>query len=279
MSTWAVDLDGVVWRGAELLPGADVAIARLGEAGVSVVFCTNHACSAEVKRAQLAEFGVLDAAVVTSADAAAARCATADLSGATVLVLGDESLVTSLAAEPLEVIDVWDLPDGEVPPVDAVVVGATARWDRSRVGMVADAVRSGARFLATNDDPTYPVAGASGPRLLPGNGALVAAVETAAGRRAEVTGKPHTTMADLLVARHGPIEMVVGDKPETDGELAVRLGARFGLVLSGVTTAEHLPVRPEPSVVAPDLATLVDRHLGAVAPDGRPATGGGAGRR
>ena len=54
---------------------------------------------------------------------------------------------------------------------------------------------------------------------------------------------------------------MVGDKPETDGGLAVELGARFGLVLSGVTTAEHLPVTPAPTWVAADLAALVRAAL------------------
>ncbi len=257
VTTWAIDLDGVVWRGDRLLDGAAAAIGALLEAGVQVVFCTNHAQSAEVKERQLARLGVPAAPVVTSAEAAAAACVT----GSAVLAMGERSLVESLAGSGLEVQDVWSLPDGEVPKVDTVIVGACPDWDRSRVGMVADAVREGATFLATNDDPTYPVSGPAGPRLLPGNGALVAAVATAAGVPAQVTGKPHAPMAELLVARHGPVDVVVGDKPETDGQLAQRLGARFGLVLSGVTSSEDLPVTPEPWRVAPDLAALVQGYL------------------
>lgn len=252
-----IDLDGVVWRGTELLPGADAAVARLLEAGVEVVFCTNHANSPQVKLGQLEQMGVPLAPVVTSAEAAAASCK----AGGTVLAMGDPSLLECLGEHELTVIDVWSLPDGTVPTVDAVVVGACPRWDRSRVGMVADAVRAGARFLATNDDPTYPVTGPQGPRLLPGNGALVAAVATTSGISAEVTGKPYAPMADLLVGRHGEVRMVIGDKPETDGALAARLGARFGLVLTGVTSAGDLPVVPEPWIVAADLAELVDRYL------------------
>ena len=257
MGTWAIDLDGVVWRGDRLLAGSAAAIGALLEAGERVVFCTNHAHGPEVKERQLEVLGVPAAPVVTSAEAAAAACVT----GSTVLAMGERSIVECLAGHGLEVQDVWELPEGEVPKVDTVVVGACPNWDRSRVGMVADAVRGGATFLATNDDPTYPVTGPVGPRLLPGNGALVAAVATAAGVAAQVTGKPHAPMAELLVARHGPVDVVVGDKPETDGLLAERLGARFGLVLSGVTSAEHLPVVPDPWHVAADLAALVEAHL------------------
>jgi glycerol 3-phosphatase-2 len=258
VSTWVLDLDGVVWRGDELVPGADRAVASLLAAGHRVVACTNHALGPEVKEAALERLGVPAIPVVTSAEAAAARCEP----GARVLVLGDASLVEVLRRAGLDTLDVHEQPDGRpVPGIDVVVVGATSRWDRSRVGMAADAVRSGARFLATNDDATFPTSGPDGLRLLPGNGAMVAAVAVASGRPAEVTGKPHRAIAALLEARHGPVDVVVGDKPETDGGLATELGAAFGLVLSGVTTAAHLPVVPTPTWVAADLAALVDAAL------------------
>ncbi len=249
-----LDLDGVVWRGHEAIPGSAGAIQRLRAEHVDVVYCTNHAQSPAVKERELAARGIPGFPVVTSAEAAAATCLVGDL----VLVLGDRSLIEVFTAAGMETIDTAALPpDGPVPPVDVVVVGATPDWDRSRVGLAADAVRAGARFLATNDDATFPVTGAAGPRLLPGNGALVAAVEVTAGVAAEVTGKPHAAMADLLLQRHGAVDVVVGDKPETDGRLAQQLGARFALVLSGVTGSGHLPVVPEPAVVGVDLADVV----------------------
>jgi 4-nitrophenyl phosphatase len=258
VGTWAIDLDGVIWWGEQTVPGAPEAIRDLLAAGEQVVFCTNHALSPEVKVEELTAHGIPPAPVVTSAEAAASCCTPSD----SVLVMGAPSLHECLSGAGLRTIDVLALPDGApVPPVDAVVVGATAEWDRSRVGMVADAIRAGARFLATNDDPTYPVVGAHGPRLLPGNGALVAAVATAAGRPAEVTGKPHRAMADLLVARHGTVDVVVGDKPETDGRLARELGTRFALVLSGVTGADEVPGDPCPWQVADSLVELVRRVL------------------
>jgi ribonucleotide monophosphatase NagD (HAD superfamily) len=64
-------------------------------------------------------------------------------------------------------------------------------------------------------------------------------------------------MADLVAARVGPVDVLVGDRPSTDGLMARRLGTRFALVLSGVTSRNDLPVDPEPDVVADDLASLV----------------------
>lgn len=223
-----------------------------------MVFCTNHAQSPAAKRRELDALGVPAAPVVTSAEAAAGECA----AGSRVLVLGDRTLADVFLGAGLDTVLTDDLPpDGPVPPVDVVVVGASSNWDRSRVGLAADAIRAGARFLATNDDATYPVAGAAGPRLLPGNGALVAAVAVTAGAEPEVTGKPHAAMARLLLERYGPVDVVVGDKPETDGGLAVRLGAAFGLVLSGVTAAADLPVDPVPAMIGADLAALVASAL------------------
>ena len=261
MALWAIDLDGVMWRGSEAVPGAAEAVAALVERGDRVVFCTNHAMSPGSKVDRLRSMGVGGSPVITSADAVVGACRGA----ASVLVLGDATLVQYLRELGLPVTDVRDLPDGApVGAVDAVVIGALEDWDRSRIGMAADAVRAGARFLATNDDATYPVTGPAGPRLLPGNGSLVAAVSTAGGKTATVTGKPHAPMAAVIVERHGPVDVVVGDKPETDGGLAVALGARFGLVLSGVTSSEDLPVRPEPWAVGDDLAALVALGAGAL---------------
>jgi glycerol-1-phosphatase len=254
VGTWVLDLDGVVWRGDVPVSGAAEATAALVASGHELVFCTNHAMSASAKRDRLDRLGVAAGPVVTSGEAAAGSCEV----GERVLVLGDSTLVATFEEFGHDVTDVFELPDdGPAPPCDVVVVGAVPSWDRSRIGLAADGVRTGARLLATNADPTFPSSGAAGPRVLPGNGALVAAISTATGVTAEVAGKPYAPTVDLLRSRHGSIEVVVGDKAETDGALAVALGARFALVLSGVTTEADLPVSPVPDVVAADLGALV----------------------
>lgn len=252
-----LDLDGVMWRGPEPIAGSGEAVAALLERGDRVVFCTNHATSPELKAERLLRAGVPECPVVTSADAAALRCSTAG----PVLVLGDSTLAGHLRSTGLDVTTAGEIRDGGIlRPEDfgAVVVGANETWDRVLAGLAADVARAGALFIATNDDPTFPTVGPGGPHLLPGNGALVAAVEVASGCSAEVVGKPHRPIAEVIESRHGPVDVVVGDVARTDGALAAALGARFGLVMSGVSNASDIPVDPEPWLVAADLAALVE---------------------
>lgn len=248
-----------MWRGALPIDGSVDAANRLVRAGHDVIFCTNHAESPNIKTSRLEELGVLGPQVVTSAEAAAHLCG----EGRRALVMGEPGLVEVVRGAGIVATDVADLDgDGPVPIVDVVIVGASSNWDRARTGLVADAIRDGARFIATNDDPTYPYSGAFGPRLLPGAGALVAAVETTSGVASVVAGKPNQPAADLVLERYGPVDLVVGDRDDTDGDFARRLGARFALVLSGATTVDSVPRDPAPDLVADDLGAVVDRMLG-----------------
>lgn len=255
---WVIDLDGVVWRGTTPIEGSVEAIEHLVAAGHEVLFCTNHAESPAIKERRLAQMGVTDPAVVTSAQAAAHLCGMDKRA----LVLGEPSLSEVVAQGGIEVTDAAELdPDGPVPEVDAVIVGASSNWDRSRTGLVADAVRSGAWFIATNDDPTYPFTGSLGPRLLPGAGALVAAVEITSGVRSTVAGKPNQPMADLVLERFGAVDYVVGDRFDTDGLFARRLGSCFALVLSGSTEPSEVTDGQVADFVHTDLRSVVAEVL------------------
>lgn len=243
---WALDLDGVIWLGDQPIPGSAAAVARLRAAGQRVVFVTNN--SSEPVRfveAKLAHHGIdAEGAVLTSAMAAAEQVGPNEVA----LVCAGPGVDEALAAR-----GVRTLREGRA---DVVVVGFHRDFDYDRLAAASAAVRGGARLLATNDDATYPTPEG----LIPGGGAILAAVSTAAGVVPEVAGKPHRPMADLLRARVGDEGVMVGDRPDTDGRFAVALGYRFGLVLSGVTTA--LPVEPTPDLVADDLAALVEAELG-----------------
>jgi 4-nitrophenyl phosphatase len=142
---------------------------------------------------------------------------------------------------------------GEQP--DAVVVGRTTTFTYDELAEASAAIAAGARFVATNTDATLPTP--DGP--VPGAGAIVAFLAAASGKGPEVAGKPHQASVELVAARVGAVDVVVGDRPETDGAFARALGSRFALVLSGVTRESDLPVQPTPDLVAPDLAEAVVR--------------------
>jgi 4-nitrophenyl phosphatase len=166
-------------------------------------------------------------------------------------MVGGDGLREALETRGIRIVAVTEHPD-------AVVVGRSLDLDYDELAAAATAIRAGARFVATNTDPTYPTP--QGP--LPGAGALVAFIETATGRRAEVAGKPHAAVAALVKDRVGVPTVMVGDRADTDGAFAAAVGAPFALVLSGSTDAAEVPDDPAPDVVAKDLAEVVDRLLG-----------------
>jgi HAD superfamily hydrolase (TIGR01450 family) len=257
-----LDLDGVVWRGDEPIAPAAEGIRRLRDAGLRVGFVSNNSSQpVAAVTEKLDRFGVRAEAddVVTSALAAAAMLA-ADLSpGARVLACAGPGVVEALQGAGLTPVR-----DGRA---DAVDVGFHLDFDFDGLARASDAVRAGARFVATNLDATYPMPGGS---LLPGAGAIAAAVSTASGRAPEVAGKPEPATVALVRARFGDHGVVVGDRPSTDGALADALGWPFGLVLSGVTAAvappggEAIPT-PPPRYVADDLGALVPRLVADLA--------------
>jgi HAD superfamily hydrolase (TIGR01450 family) len=249
--TWVLDLDGVVWLSGRALPGAPEAIERLRGEGHRVLFLTNNSgprLADHVAALQAAGVPAAPEDVVSSAHAAASLLTP----GSSALVLGGPGVVEALEQRGVRLVGPADRPD-------AVVVGRTVEFGYDELAAASTAVRAGARFVATNLDPTYPTPDG----LVPGAGAIVAAVQVAAGRDPEVAGKPFPPTAVLVRERADDVEMVVGDRLDTDGAVAHLLGVRFGLVLSGVTTAADLPADPPPDLVAADLAALVEMALGA----------------
>jgi 4-nitrophenyl phosphatase len=250
------DLDGVVWRGDEPIPGAGTAISDLRKAGFRVVFVSNN--SSQPVGEVAAKLGAAGAPtptedVVTSAVSAATLLASVLDPGAPVLACAGPGVVEALETAGLRAVT--------RPPAPAVVVGLHRGFDFDELDRASAAVRAGARFVATNLDATYPVPGG----VIPGSGAIAAAVATAAGRAPEVAGKPARPMVELIRTRYGATGVVVGDRPSTDGAFAAALDWPFALVLSGVTHRDARPggeaiPEPRPPFVAADLAALVP-HL------------------
>jgi HAD superfamily hydrolase (TIGR01450 family) len=246
----ALDLDGTVWLAGQPLPGAPDAVRRLRDTGHAVAFVTNNSSARRVEVA-----AALDRAGIaaTADEVVTSGVATASLvrAGETVLVCGGPGLT-----EELEAVGARTVRDGDA---DVVAVGYHRDFDYERMRIAARAVRRGARLVGSNADATYPTP--DGP--LPGAGAILASVVTAAGVPAQVAGKPHEPMARVVRSRLGPHGWVVGDRLDTDGRFAVALGYRFALVLSGVTAAGDRDPAAPVDVVGDDLASVVGDLLRA----------------
>jgi 4-nitrophenyl phosphatase len=255
------DLDGVIWRGEDPIPGSADAVAQLRRDGLRVGFLSNNS-SLPVGDvvAKLARCGVPadPSEVLTSALAAADLLGSGLAPGSAVLTCAGPGVTEALEAVGLRPV--------HAPPAAAVVVGFHRDFDFDELDRASRAVRGGARFVATNLDATYPIPGG----LLPGAGSIVAAIATAAGATPEVAGKPSRPMAAIVRKRLGTRGVVVGDRPTTDGAMADVLGWPFALVLSGVTGrvappgGERVPDPPPPFVgdnlaaIAPSLARSLE---------------------
>ncbi|MEO1058486.1 MAG: HAD hydrolase-like protein, partial [Actinomycetota bacterium] len=222
-------------------------------AGRRVVFVTNNSApTIERHEAALAAIGVDARGDVVSSSMAAARLVEP---GQRVLVSGGPGIAEAVERRGATAVPNDGDDDGR--HCDAVVVGIDRGFDYKRLAWSSRVVRDGGCLIATNGDATYPTP--RGPE--PGGGALVAAVERASGVDAVVAGKPESTMAELIVdellAPAGVdirAVVMVGDRPETDGLFAARLGCRYAQVRTGVL----LPGQRVPSGVtaAFDVADL-----------------------
>ncbi len=245
------DLDGVLFRGDEAVPGAAETLEALRGRGVRLVFLTNNSSrTPEQVAAKLAGLGIRAEAaeVVTSAQATAELLASRG--GGSVFAIGGDGVVRALAGEGLRLVD------GDAPEADLVVVGIDEGFTYAKLRAACVLIRAGASFVATNADATYP---APGGLVWPGAGSLVAAVAAATGREPEVVGKPFAPLFESALRRVGGVRpLVVGDRLDTDIEGANRLGWDSLLVLSGVTSAMDLEgSEVRPTHVAPDVTALL----------------------
>jgi 4-nitrophenyl phosphatase len=243
------DIDGVIYRGDRLLPGSDHALQRLRDAGVTVHFATNNstksALTVSERLTRITGVRFEPESIVTSSQAAVHLLG--DDPGP-VMVLGSEGINSALADARIELTD-------DPVAASALLVGLDFDLTYDRLTRAGDAVRFGARFIATNTDPTYPIADG----LLPGGGAMVAAVQVTTGVEPEVAGKPHPPMRALLRAKGIGEAWVIGDRVDTDIALARSEPDWTSiLVLTGVTGPEETG---DADHVAPDLAAAVDLVL------------------
>ena len=246
-----IDMDGVLWRGDEPMPGLQEFFAFLRQRHIGFVLATNNSSRLPQQYvAKLARFGVEVPAecVLTSAQATAAYLAGFAPAGTRVYGIGEEGVRRALEQRGFVLTD-----EGAAH----VVVG----WDRhltwDKLATAALLIHAGAGFIGTNPDTNYPTE--RGP--VPGNGAQLAALETTTGITPVVVGKPEPWMYEEAMRRMGTrpeTTAVVGDRLDTDIAGGVRASLTTVLVLSGISTEADLAALPvKPDVVCADIGELV----------------------
>ncbi|MBI5250100.1 MAG: HAD-IIA family hydrolase [Desulfomonile tiedjei] len=229
------DLDGTMNRGRELIPGADVVYRRISKRGLRWIFISNNATSLASDLARrITDLGIPvdDGQVVTSASALM-QALSGEYRGARIMVLGEDKLIGGVRASGCEI---------SIDPsaTDIVVVAKDTGFTYDKLERAYLAIRNGARFWATNMDPTFPVPGG----FLPGAGSIVAAVAAAAGRPPDrVFGKPSPDIADIALRQMdlaAELCLVVGDRMETDILFARNARLDSALVLTGATSRSDL---------------------------------------
>jgi len=226
---YILDIDGTLVRGAEPIPGAPQAVARLRAKGAKVAFVTNNS---SLTRGQLKfklnrlGFHLQANEVETSATAAAAYLA--DQRITRVLAIGEPGLRKTLQAAGIESAKTG-------VNAQAVVAGICRTLTYRKIDAALQQIRAGARFIATNTDATYPIENG---RVEPGAGATVGAIQAATGLQPVVIGKPSPTLIQRVLEKTGtkPKDaLVVGDRLETDISAGKAAGCPTCLVLTGVT--------------------------------------------
>lgn len=259
-----VDLDGVVYRGQDPVPGVAAVLRERAAAGDRIVYVTNNSSRhRDEYRAQLAELDLPmeGESIVTAARATAVLLAGRKPPPRLAMVLGGPGLERELRDEGLRVVSPTDR--GLAAGPDTLVVGVDFRLTYRRLSIAADVVRNGALFVATNRDPVYPAAGG---QLFAGAGAMVAAVAVASGRQPDFTvGKPEPRLFEAaaeLAGGHARDAVVIGDNLFSDIAAARAVGARSILILTGVTTPEMAAALPDgerPTAIAADADELRTR--------------------
>jgi NagD protein len=237
--SYLIDMDGVIVSGSELIPGADAFLDRLHERGIKFLILTNNPQYTPVDlqhRLQRLGVNVTTDHLYTSALATAQFLKTQQPNG-TAFVIGESGLTEALHEAGYVLT--------EHNP-DYVVLGETKSYSYGRITQAVRLIKDGARFIATNPDPSGPGEGG----LVPACGAVAALIETATGVHPYFVGKPNPLImrtALRYLGEHSENTIMVGDRMDTDIRVGTESGLETVLVLTGVTTRERVdrfPYRP-----------------------------------
>jgi HAD superfamily hydrolase (TIGR01450 family) len=250
-----LDLDGTVWVGDAPCPGAPEALTALREGGIGVRFVTNdsrHSAEELVRKLWRLGFRAAVGEVIT-VGYAVQRVLAEQREGGSAYVIGSRALVEHVAAAGLRIVNRTTF----APRADVVVVGGHDGLAYDELRVAAQAVRRGAQLVGASRDATFPMP--DGP--WPGTGAVLAAIEVAGGRRADiVAGMPEPPMYEAACADLGPGRVLaIGDRAEVDvaGALAAGLDAALVGGIGDALVSEADEAGPKPTLAAPSLAALV----------------------
>lgn len=244
------DMDGVLYRGRRVLPGARVLLAALDRKGIPFALVTNNSTRTPRQYTRfLATMGMRVPAerIVTSSVGTAAYLRATLPPGSRVLVVGEPPFQRAIARAGF--VPAWE-------DVAAVVVGLDRRITYRKLALATAALAGGAKFVASNPDPLVPTETGA----MPGAGALVSALQYASGRKPVVIGKPDPRLLHEAMARIGtrPAQTaMVGDQLGTDIAAGRAAGLFTILVLTGVTTnRSRTDGDPRPDLTLRDLNDL-----------------------
>jgi 4-nitrophenyl phosphatase len=232
-----IDMDGVLWRGNDPLPGLIEFFDLLHTRSIPFMLATNNATKTPAQYVQkLAGFGVMvrPASILTSSLATAAYLQQEFNPGATVYVLGQDGLREAMQDAGFSLVD------DASRPADIVVAGLDTTLTYEKLKHAALLIRRGARFVGSNGDLAFPAEEG----LAPGAGAILAALEAATGVAPIVIGKPERLMFDIAVQKLGsrPEQTaMLGDRLETDILGGQRAGLKTILVTTGVDNEDSIP--------------------------------------
>lgn len=237
--SYLLDMDGVIVRGSELIPGADAFLERLRQRAIKFLILTNNPLYTPIDlQHRLQRIGVnLTTDHLYTSAMATARFLKSQMPNGTAFVIGESGLTQALH-------DVGYVLTDRDP--DYVVVGETTALSFERLTQAVRLVSQGARFIATNPDPSGPGEGG----LTPACGAIAAFIESAAGVPPYFVGKPNALMmrtALRYLDEHSENAIMVGDRMDTDVRVGTEAGLETVLVLTGVTRREmvdRFPYRP-----------------------------------
>jgi 4-nitrophenyl phosphatase len=248
-----VDMDGVLYRGDEVLPGTNHFIEFLRQRGIGFILATNNSTRTPqqfVDKLAGMAVEIHTSEVLTSAQATAVYLAGIAPPAARVFVVGMDGVRSALSEAGFSLVE---------EDAEFVVAGMDFRVCYERLAQATLQIRAGAHFIGTNPDKTFP----SERGIVPGAGSILAFLETSTGVTPTVIGKPETAMIEQALARLGAESAhaaMLGDRLETDILAGQRAGLQTLLVLSGVTTRELL----SGSEIQPDLLFEDVGHLAQV---------------